>query len=75
MADDCRTPGTNVINVLIPINIPHTRTLYRVEHYWLPTNRFEGTDWRVNTSRHQLLKKVKHQSMKHPEPWAKMMTR
>jgi len=56
MTDDCRTPGTNIINIFIPIHIPHTRTLYRVKNYRLPTNRFEGTDRRINTSGHQLLR-------------------
>ena len=55
VTNNSRTPRTDVVNVLISIDVPHARPFHRIDHNWLATHRFEGTNWGVHTSRQQLL--------------------
>mmetsp|Transcript_14458 Transcript_14458/g.28563 ORF Transcript_14458/g.28563 Transcript_14458/m.28563 type:complete len:393 (-) Transcript_14458:26-1204(-) len=52
VAADGRAPGSDVVDVLVAINVEHIRALDRVKHHRLAADRLEGTDRRRYTAGH-----------------------
>ncbi|KAK8266069.1 hypothetical protein V6Z12_D12G220400 [Gossypium hirsutum] len=51
----CMAPGPNVVDILIPVCVPHATTLKGINYDRLSTNQIKSTNRRIYTSWHQIL--------------------
>lgn len=51
----CMAPGPSVVDILIPLCVPHATTLNGINYDLLYTNQIEGTNRRIYISWHQIL--------------------
>ena len=54
MAEDGRSPGSDVVNVLVFIDVPSVGALDAVEDDWVAADGLEGTDGRGDSTGHEL---------------------
>ena len=54
MAEDGRSPGSDVVNVLVFIDVPSVGALDAVEDDGVAADGLEGTDGRGDSTRHEL---------------------